>query len=160
MTMDTPSLPASFSNLPALSSYNRESSPAIPRSGRWNSETTGSPSGLLEVGPSRVRLESFASVPSSRVTGAIEVPHSGMNSSSPSHQRDLQFGYDCDIGTGGRTAMSSTSCGTDDRQGESIAEPCLAVADHGRKPDNSYPGKRSSSNYGPKVVRCNHCKGT
>jgi hypothetical protein len=157
MPMNTPSLRASSSDPPALPPYNRES-PAILPSSRWNSETTGSSAVLPEAEPSRVNL---ASIPSSRVTGAIKVPHNRMNRSSPSYQWDLQFGYG-EIDTGGRTAMSSMSGSTDDLQGEMIAEPCLAVSGHGR-PDNSYPGKRPSSNYGPKVVGCkpcNKCKGT
>jgi hypothetical protein len=135
-SVDTPSLPASSSDLPALSPYNRES-PVIPPSSRWTSETTGSSSGFSEAGPSQVRLDSHASIPSSRVTGAIEVPRSEMDHSPPS--------------------MSGS---TDVRQSESITEPCLAVVGHGRGPDNSCPRKRPSFNYGPKVVTCNHCKGT
>ena len=126
--MDTLSLPTNSSDPPLSSAYNRESPAIIPHSGCWNSEINGLPSSLPEAGPSRVPIDSLASVPSSQPTGAIVVPHSGMNH-SPFHGQDLQSGCDCDIGTGR----------ADDHQEVFLANPCLSVADHGRNPDNCSP---------------------
>jgi hypothetical protein len=126
--MDILSLPTNSSDPPLSSAYNRELPAIIPHSGRWNAETNGLPSSLPEAGPSRVPIGSLASVPSSRVTGVNGVLHSRMNHSS-FHDQDLQFGYDCDIGTGR----------ADDRQEAFLAKPCLSVADHGRNPDNCSP---------------------
>ena len=138
MPMDTHSSPASSFNPPALSSTFNGESPGISCSGLWNSETTGSPSGLPETGPPRVGLESLANIPSSEVTGAIEAPHGGMDHSSPFHQQDLQVGY-CDIGTGGRT-ITSMPGGVENRQEEYIAESRLSVAYHYRNPNHCSPG--------------------
>jgi hypothetical protein len=124
MPMDTLSLPESSSDPPLSYTNNRESPAIIPHSGYRNSETNGLP----EAGPSRVRLDSLASIPPSRAISAIEIPHSEMNRFS-FHQQDLQFSHDCDIGTGS----------ADDRQ-ENFTEPSLFVADHGGNPDNRSPG--------------------
>lgn len=139
MPMDAPSLPARSSNSPApLSTYNRQP-PAILLSGQ-NLETTDPSSGLPEAGSSQVGLESPTNLPSSRVTGVMEVPKSGTNHSFPFHQGNLQFGYDRDISTGGRATMSSMSGDSDNRQDESIAELGLAVANSSRHPDSTSPG--------------------
>jgi hypothetical protein len=139
MPMDTPSLSASPSNFTAPSStYNRQP-PAILLSGR-KFETTGSSSGLPEAGSSQVRLESPTNLPFPRITGVMEVPSSGMNHSFPSHQGNVQFGYDCDIATGGRATISAMSGDSDNHQDEFIAELGLAAADFSRHTDSSSPG--------------------
>ena len=135
---DTPSLPASSSNFPAPSCTHNGQPPAILLSGQ-NFETPGSSSGLPEAGSSQCGLESPTNLPSSRVTGIMEVPSSGMNHFFPFHQENLQFGYDCDIATGGRPIMSSMSGDLDNRRDEFIAELGLTVADLSRHPDNSSP---------------------
>jgi hypothetical protein len=138
MPMDTPSLPVSSSNFPAPSStYNGQPHAILPSGQNFN--TPGSSSGLPEAGSSQVGLESPTNLPSSRITGIMGVPSSGMNHSFPFHQGNLQFGYDCDIATGGRATMSSMS-GSDNRQDEFIAEVGLAVVDFSRNPDSSSPG--------------------
>jgi hypothetical protein len=63
---------------------------------------------------------------------------------SPFYQQDLPVGY-CDIATGGRTTMSLMPGGVEDRQGEYIAEPRLAIAEHSRNPDNRFPGVRPAA---------------
>ena len=139
MPMDTQSSPASPFNPPALSPTYSGESPAISRSGHWNSETTGLPSGLHETGSPRVGLESLASMPSSVVTGATEALHNEVDRSSPFHHQDLRVGY-CDVGTGGRTTMSSMPGGVEDRREEYIAESRLSVAYHYRNPNHCSPG--------------------
>jgi hypothetical protein len=133
LPMDTPSLPASSSNFLAPSSTYNGQPPAILLSGQ-NFATPGSSSGLPEAGSSQVGLESPTNLPSSRITGIMGVPTSGMNHSFPFHQGNLQFGYDCDTATGGRATMSSMSRDSDNRQDEFIAEVSLAVADSSRNP--------------------------
>jgi hypothetical protein len=134
MPMDTPSLPAGSSNYPTPSST-YDGQPLLS-----NFETTGSPSGLPEAGSSRIGLGGPTDLPSSRITGVIEVPSSRMSHFPRFHQGNLPFGYDCDIGTGGRATMPSMSGDSDNRQDESIAELGLAIADFSRHPDSSSPG--------------------
>ena len=135
---DTPSLPAASSNSPAPSSTYNGQPPAILLSGQ-NSETIGSSSGLSRVESSQVGLESSTNLPSSRLTGVMEVPSSGTNHYLPFYQGNLQFRYDCDTATGGRTTISSMSGDSDNRQDEFTAELGLAGADFGRHPGNSSP---------------------
>ena len=132
---DTPLLPAGSSDSPALSSTYNGQPPAILLSGQ-DSEATGSSSGLPEAESSHVGLASSTSLPSSRFPGVMEVPSSGMNHSPPFHLRNIQFGHDCDIATGGGATMSGDS---NSRQGEITAELALAV-DFSRHPDSSSPG--------------------
>lgn len=139
MPMDTPSLPESSSNFPAPPSTYNGQPPAILFSGQ-NSNTPSPLSGLPEAGSSQVGLESTTNLPSSQITGVKEVPSSGMNHSSPFHQGNLQFGYDCDNATGGRATMSSMSGDSDNRQDQLIAEFGLAVGDSSRHLDNSSSG--------------------
>jgi len=139
MPMDTPALPESPSNPLALSSIHNGQPPAILLSGQ-NSEATGSPPGLPKAGPSQVELENPTNLPSSRISGDMKVSHSGMNRSSPFHQKDLQFGHDCDIATGSNTTMYPTSDGADNRRDEVNTEACLAVADHSRNTDKYFSG--------------------
>ncbi|KAF8489991.1 hypothetical protein F5888DRAFT_1143304 [Russula emetica] len=108
--------------------------PSLP-----NFETTGSSSGLPEAGSSQVGLESPTNLPSSRITGVMEVPSGGMNNSCPFHQGNPQSGCDCDIATGGRATMSLMSGDSDNRQDEFIAELGLAIADFSSHPDSSSP---------------------
>jgi hypothetical protein len=138
MPIDTPLLPVSSSNSLAPSSTYNGQPPAILLSGQ-NFETTGSSSGFPEAGSSQVGLESPTNLPSSRITGVMEVPSGGMNNSFPFHQGNLQSGCDCDIATGGRATMSSMSRDSDSRQDEFIAELGLAVADFRCHPDSSSP---------------------
>jgi hypothetical protein len=139
MPMDTPALPESPSNPLALSSIHNGEPPAILLSGQ-NSEATSSPPGLPKARQSQVELENPTNLPSSRISGDMKVSHSGMNRSSPFHQKDLQFGYDCDVAAGSIMAMYPTSGGADNRQDEVIAEPGLAVADHSRNTDKYSSG--------------------
>jgi hypothetical protein len=132
MPMDTLSLPTDSSDPPLSSAYTREPPASIPHLGHQNAETNGLPCSLPEAGPSRVPLDSLASIPSSRVTGVIGVPRSGMNRSSHFHRHNLQSDYDCGIGTDR----------ADNLHGEFFADPRLSPADHGRNPDycSSAPG--------------------
>ena len=130
---DTPSLPAGSSNSPAPSSiYNRQP-PAVPLSDK-NSETTSTFPGLPESESSRVELEGPTNFPSSQFTGVMEVPSGGTYHLFPSHQGNLQFGYDCDIATGGRATIFSMSGDSDNRQDEITADLDLAFADVSRHP--------------------------
>ena len=141
MPMDTPSLPSSSSDslAPPLT-YNGQP-PAILLSGQ-NFETTGSSSVLPDVRSSQVGLESPTNLPSSRITGVMDVPSSGMDHSFPSLQGNLQLGDDCDIATGGWATTFSMSGDPDNRQDEFIAELGLAGVDFNRHPDDSSPGVR------------------
>ncbi|KAI0277464.1 hypothetical protein BGY98DRAFT_1097419 [Russula aff. rugulosa BPL654] len=115
---DTPSLPAASSNSPAPSSTYNGQPPAILLSGQ-NSETIGSSSGLPRVKSSQVGLESPTNLPSSRLTGVMEVPSSGTSHYLPFQQGNLQF---------------------HNRQDEFTAELRLAGADFSRRPGSSSPG--------------------
>ncbi len=144
MPIDTPSLPASSSNPPAPAyTYNRQP-PAIALSGQ-NSEITGSSFSLPGAGSPMIGLESPTILSSSRISGDMGAPRSGMNHSSPVHQKDLQFGFDCDTGTGGRMIVSLNSGAVDNRQDEFIAEPGLVCASHSRNVDNCSSGVQAAT---------------